>query len=208
MQPAVFLDRDGVINRNPPFYVKSWEEFLFLSGVLPAFKRMSALPWPIIIITNQSAVGRGIIKMDVLNIIHTQMVREIEEAGGRIDALYVCPHHPDEKCACRKPEPGLLLKAAAELGLDLGQSAFLGDSRSDILAAVNAGVLPVYRRGEGEANFPSENEWSTELIEVPVVRDLMEFAEMLIFLASENKHPADMIYYLAARSTFSAIQDR
>jgi len=181
---------------------------LFLSGVLPAFNRMSALPWPIIIITNQSAVGRGIIKMDVLNIIHTQMVREIEEAGGRIDALYVCPHHPDEKCACRKPEPGLLLKAAAELGLDLGQSAFLGDSRSDILAAVNAGVLPVYRRGEGEANFPSENEWSTELIEVPVVKDLMEFAEMLIFLASENKHPADMIYYLAARSTFSAIQDR
>lgn len=208
MQPAVFLDRDGVINKNPPFYVKSWEEFLFLSEVLPAFNRMSALPWPVIIITNQSAVGRGIITLDVLNIIHTQMVSEIEEAGGRIDGLYVCPHHPDEKCDCRKPEPGLLYRASAEFGLDLNQSAFLGDSRSDILAAVNAGVQPIYKLGERETYFLPENEWSTGSIEVPVVKDLMEFAEMLIFLASENKHPADMIYYLAARSTFSAIQDR
>ena len=208
MQPAVFIDRDGVINRNPPFYVKSWEEFLFLSGVLLAFNRMSALPWPIIIVTNQSAVGRGIIEMDALTTIHTQMVREIEEAGGRIDGLYVCPHHPDEKCTCRKPEPGLLLRAAAELDLDLSHSAFLGDSRSDILAAVNAGVQPVYRREEGEATSLAENEFSARSIEVPVVKDLMEFAEMLVFLSSENKHPADMIYYLAARSTFSAIQDR
>ena len=180
---------------------------MFLSGVLPAFNRMSAILWPIIIVTNQSAVGRGIIEMNVLNIIHTQMVREIEEAGGRIDGLYVCPHRPDERCSCRKPEPGLLLRAAAELDLDLGQSVFLGDSHSDILAAVNAGVLPVFRRGEGEAHFSPDNEWSTGSIEVPVVKDLMEFAEMLIFLASENKHPADMIYYLAARCTFSAIQN-
>ena len=115
---------------------------------------------------------------------------------------------PTKNALAGNQNQGLLFRAAAELDLDLGQSAFLGDSRSDILAAVNAGVLPVYRRGEGEANFSPENEWSTELIEVPVVKDLMEFAEMLVFLASENKHPADMIYYLAARSTFSAIQDR
>lgn len=98
--------------------------------------------------------------------------------------------------------------AAAELDLDLGQSAFLGDSGSDILAAVNAGVQPVLRREEMEANILPENERSTGSIEVPVVKDLSEFADMLIFLASENKHPADMIYYLAARSTFFAIQDR
>jgi histidinol-phosphate phosphatase family protein len=208
MKPAVFLDRDGVINRNPPYYVKSWEEFLFLSEVLPAFNRMSALPWPIVIITNQSAVGRGIIEIQALINIHTQMLREIEEAGGRIDGLYVCPHRPDERCTCRKPGPGLILKAAAELDLDLGQSAFLGDSRSDILAAVNAGVQPVYMRGAEDANIPPEYEWSKGSFEVPVVQDLTEFAEMLVFLASENKVPADMIYYLAARRTFSAIQDR
>jgi histidinol-phosphate phosphatase family protein len=207
MRPAVFIDRDGVINKNPPFYVKAWKEFLFLSGVLPAFSRMSALPWPIIIVTNQSVVRRGIIEMEALNEIHTRMVLEIEQAGGRIDGLYVCPHHPDERCNCRKPEPGLLLRAAAELDLNLGQSAFLGDSRSDILAAINAGVQPVYRQDDGEVTYQAQNEWSPRSIQVPVVKDLMEFAEMLTLAASEEKHPADMIYYLAARITFSAIRN-
>ncbi|OGO30811.1 MAG: hypothetical protein A2Z16_12130 [Chloroflexi bacterium RBG_16_54_18] len=207
MQPAVFIDRDGVINRNPPFYVKSWEEFLFLSGVLPAFHKMSILPWPIVIVTNQSVVGRSIIEMEDLNFIHAQMALEIEQAGGRIDGLYVCPHHPDERCTCRKPEPELLLRAAAELDISLSQSAFLGDSHSDILAAVNAGVQPVYMQGDGESNFPAGNDCSPDSIEVPVVKDLLEFAEMLVLLASQNKHPADMIYYLAARTTLSKIND-
>lgn len=203
MQTAVFIDRDGVINRNPPNYVKTWEEFLFFAGVLPALNRMSSLPWPIVIVTNQSVVGRGILTGRALEDIHARMLEEIEKAGGRVDGLYVCPHHPDEGCDCRKPQPGLLLRAAGEMDIDLPGSVFLGDSHSDVLAAVRAGVQPVFRLTEGDEIRPSDIGWRSPPIQVPVVRDLLEFSNLLTEVAAEGKRPADMIYYLAARITLS-----
>lgn len=196
LQPAVFIDRDGVINRNPPNYVKSWEEFLFIPGVIEAFSQLSLLPWPIVIITNQSVVGRGIIHPDVLEKIHRRMLQEIELVGGRIAGIYVCPHHPDDGCDCRKPNPGLLLRAATDLNLDLHQSVFIGDSLSDILAAIRAGVQPVYKMADGE-QIPAENfDQGTRFVRIPAVWDLLEFSKMLDLAAVENKQPKDVIYFL------------
>jgi len=141
--PAVFLDRDGVICENRADYVRSWAEFAFLPGVLAALCRLASTGWPSIVISNQSAVGRGLVSLDTVNAINENMLAHIRKSGGHIDAIYVCPHHPDEGCVCRKPQPGLLLQAAADYGLDLSRSCLIGDAESDMGAALEVGVLPL-----------------------------------------------------------------
>ena len=131
---AVFVDRDGVICWNRDDYVKSWEEFVFLRGARKALLRLARLELPIIVVTNQSIINRGIAPVEVVEDIHTRMVRAVEAAGGRIDRVVYCPHRPDEGCACRKPEPGLLIAAAEEFGLDLSQSYLIGDAETDMQA--------------------------------------------------------------------------
>ena len=131
---AVFVDRDGVICWNRDDYVKSWEEFVFLRGARKALLRLARLELPIIVVTNQSIINRGIVPVEVVEDIHTRMVRAVEAAGGRIDRVVYCPHRPDEGCACRKPEPGLLIAAAEEFGLDLSQSYLIGDAETDMQA--------------------------------------------------------------------------
>jgi D-glycero-D-manno-heptose 1,7-bisphosphate phosphatase len=136
---AVFLDRDGVINRERADYVKCWDEFEFLPGVLPALARLADLPQPVIVVTNQSAVGRGLMGRSALDEIHRRLQHRVAASGGRIDAFYLCPHRPDEGCACRKPQPGLLLQAAQDFGLNLSNCVFIGDSITDREAAQAAG---------------------------------------------------------------------
>jgi D-glycero-D-manno-heptose 1,7-bisphosphate phosphatase len=137
--PAIFLDRDGVINENREDYVKSWEEFIFLPGALTALRHLAFFPGPIIVVTNQSAIGRGIITADAVRDIHEKMCREIEAHGGRIDGIFFCPHHPDQQCDCRKPQPGLLLQAQQRFSIDLTNSYLIGDAAGDILAAQSVG---------------------------------------------------------------------
>ena len=150
-KPAIFLDRDGVINRDRPDYVKSWAEFEFLPGVLEALRQLAATPYAIVVVTNQSAIGKGLVSQAAVDGIHNQMLAAVDEAGGRIDALYYCPHHPQAGCDCRKPRPGLLMQAAGDLGLDLSQSWLIGDSLRDLQCAVAAGVRPILvRTGHGE----------------------------------------------------------
>jgi len=139
MQRAVFIDRDGVICRNRKDHVKSWEEFVFLPGVLNALVRLSRSDFLVIVITNQAIVNRGMVPVEVLEDIHRRMVRAVESVGGRIDRVLYCPHRPDENCGCRKPQPGLLLQAAREMGVDLSQSWLIGDALSDMVAARRAG---------------------------------------------------------------------
>jgi len=151
---AIFLDRDGVINRDRPGFVKSWDEFEFLPGVLRALQLLAASPYAIVIITNQSAVGRGLLTLRTLDEIHARMVQVIREAGGRIDAIYYCPHHPDVGCMCRKPRPGLLLQAARDLDLCLSRSWLIGDSPRDLQAAAAVGVRAVLvRTGHGDTTL-------------------------------------------------------
>jgi D-glycero-D-manno-heptose 1,7-bisphosphate phosphatase len=132
---AIFLDRDGTINYERADYVTTWTEFVFLPGALDALRKLAELDLPIVVVTNQSAIGRGRVTAQAVDALHNHMRQRIAEAGGRIDAIYVCPHHPDDGCDCRKPKPGLLLKAASDLGLRLDHCLLIGDLATDISAA-------------------------------------------------------------------------
>ena len=140
---AVFLDRDGVINLNRPDYVKSWDEFIFYPFAKLALSKLAKSDFLIIIVSNQSSIGRGIVKKETVDEINQKMKEEIEKEGGRIDAIYYCPHKPDEGCPCRKPNPGLLLKASEEWDIDLMKSYMIGDALSDIEAGKRAGCFSI-----------------------------------------------------------------
>ena len=140
MYRAVFVDRDGVICRNRRDHVKSWDEFVFLPGVLKAMARLAQLDVPIVVVTNQAVIHRGMVTEETVRDIHTRMVRQIEAAGGRVDGVFYCPHRPDEHCNCRKPRQGMFLQAADVLGIDLTQSYLIGDARSDIQAGRAVGA--------------------------------------------------------------------
>ena len=132
MKPAIFLDRDGVIIENHPDYVRSWDDVIFYPQALSALAQICQSPYAIVLITNQSAVGRGIISINMAWAINQQLVDVVQQSGGRIDGVYMCPHAPWEGCDCRKPKPGLFLQAAQELGLDLGRSLMIGDALTDL----------------------------------------------------------------------------
>ena len=106
MNPAVFLDRDGVIIQNCKNYVRDWKDVEFLPNALKALKQLSQTQYKIIIVTNQSAIGRGIITMVQAEAINQRIIEEITLAGGRVDGLFICPHAPEDHCFCRKPQPG------------------------------------------------------------------------------------------------------
>jgi D-glycero-D-manno-heptose 1,7-bisphosphate phosphatase len=137
---TIFLDRDGVINENRADYVKSWHEFCFLAGSREAIAKLSQAGHRIIICTNQAGVARGHISIETVEDIHRRMVESIAEFGGMIEQVYYCPHGKDENCACRKPRPGMLLRARDELGVDLNDAVFIGDSMTDVQAGLAAGV--------------------------------------------------------------------
>lgn len=141
---AVLLDRDGTINRDRRTYVKSPEELEFLPGALEAMRRLATLGFPVVVVTNQSAIGRGQVAPEAVANINALMVREIERHGGRVRKIYVCPHVPDDGCECRKPRPGLLRLAAQELDLDLARSYVIGDRPSDIQAGQAVGSTTIW----------------------------------------------------------------
>lgn len=155
-RPAIFLDRDGVINRNRADHVKTWAEFEFLPGVLPALRRLTQLEWPVVVISNQAIVGRGLVSQYALDAINMHMITTVQSVGGRIDRAFYCPHRPEDQCGCRKPRPGLLLQAAEEMKLDLADSFFVGDAESDVMAAKAVGCRPVLvktGRGTGQMDI-------------------------------------------------------
>jgi len=158
MLPAIFLDRDGVIIENRPNYVCSWADVDVYPQALEALAALRDTPYKIIIVTNQSAVGRGIISLETAHRINERLVRVIEEGNGRIDAAYLCSHAPWEGCTCRKPQPGLLLQAAREHNLDLSRSVMIGDALTDLEAGLAAGVSEVILlgtgRGQEQAQLP------------------------------------------------------
>ena len=137
---TIFLDRDGVINENRADYVKSWQEFRFLDGSREAIAKLTQAGHRIIVCTNQAAVARGYVSVETVEEIHRRMLAGIAELGGSIEKIYYCPHAKDENCLCRKPRPGLLLRARDELGIDLSDAVFIGDSMTDVRAGLAAGV--------------------------------------------------------------------
>lgn len=140
---AIFLDRDGVINVNRSDYVKSWDEFVFLPRTFEALRRIAPSDFVIVVTTNQAAIARGLTTDAIVREINARMIAAVRTAGGRIDAVYFCAHHPDEKCACRKPEPGMFHFAARDFDLDLTRSILVGDAWTDISAAHTIGAQAI-----------------------------------------------------------------
>ena len=139
LKRVVFLDRDGVINRDSPDYIKSWDEFEFLPGSLEAIARLNRHGATCIVITNQSAVNRGLISRPGLERMHQRMRAAVRAAGGLITDIFYCPHTPLEGCECRKPKPGLIRQACRAYPIDLPSAVMVGDSLRDIECGRNAG---------------------------------------------------------------------
>lgn len=146
-RPALFLDRDGVLNEDPG-YVHRWEDFRWISGAREAVAAFNRAGWWVFVVTNQSGVGRGYYAEDDVVALHAKMSEELEAAGARIDAFYYCPHHPEAAVEAyrhpdppdRKPNPGMILRALREHPVDVARSLMVGDKQADMEAARRAGV--------------------------------------------------------------------
>lgn len=140
---AVFLDRDGVINKERPDYVKTVEELIILDDIGNQIKKLSDSGFLIVVVTNQSAINRGLTSHQNVKKIHDTIQEYLKKIGTQIDAFYYCPHRPDENCTCRKPKDGLLNKAINELQIDSESSWMIGDRDSDMEAAKLVGCKSI-----------------------------------------------------------------
>ena len=138
----VILDRDGTINHDSDQYIKSPAEWKPIPGSMAAIARLTQRGWRCVVATNQSGIARGLFDMAMLNAIHAEMHRAVAQAGGRIDAVFFCPHAADSHCECRKPKPGLLREIAARFDVELKGVPMIGDSLRDAEAAAAAGAQP------------------------------------------------------------------
>ncbi len=179
-QNVIFLDRDGVINYDSPDYIKSWDEYRFLPGSLDALAALTAGGFTLILITNQSIIGRGMVPLDVLEDMHRRIQQAVSTAGGRIFDIFYCPHRPDEACGCRKPAPGMILQAAARHHIDPGCAIMIGDNAKDIVCGRDAGcgATILVRTGSGRM---AEKELAAEgILPTAVADDLSHAAEMIL----------------------------
>jgi D-glycero-D-manno-heptose 1,7-bisphosphate phosphatase len=139
----VVLDRDGTINHDSDQYIKSPAEWKPIKGSLEAIARLTQAGYRVVVATNQSGIARGLFDMATLNAIHDTMHRAVGQAGGRIDAIFFCPHAADSNCECRKPKPGMLREIAKRLGVPLAGVPIVGDALRDVQAAAAVGARPM-----------------------------------------------------------------
>ncbi len=174
----IILDRDGVINEDSDAYIKSPEEWVPIPGSLEAISRLHQAGYRVVVATNQSGVARELFDIETLHRIHERMDQAVTRLGGAVDAVFFCPHGPDDGCDCRKPKPGLLLDIAARLKADLAHVWSVGDSLRDIQASRSAGARPaLVRTGKGPRTLAAGGR---ELEGVPVFNDLAEFVDQLL----------------------------
>ena len=140
---TIFLDRDGVINEEKKDYVKNLKEFKIIDGFSQAIKLLKNNNFRVVIITNQSAINRGLLSVEKLNEIHDFLKSKLLELDTTLDAIYFCPHTPNQNCMCRKPKPGLLQQAISELDINVKDSLMIGDSQTDIDAANTIGCKSI-----------------------------------------------------------------
>lgn len=177
----IILDRDGVINFDSDQFIKSPDEWKPIPGSLEAIARLTREGWRVVVATNQSGLARGLFEMATLNAIHAKMHKAVSQAGGRIEAVFYCPHAADMNCDCRKPKPGLFDEIAARYGHDLRNVPAIGDSLRDLLAAASVGASPLLvRTGKGERTLAAgglpEN--------TPIYADLGEAVDHLLKTAA------------------------
>ncbi len=176
----VILDRDGTINEDSLDYIKSEAEWKPLPGALEAIAKLNHAGWHVVVASNQSGLGRGLFDVAALNAMHAKMHKLLATAGGRVEAIFYCPHAPDQACRCRKPQPGLFEQIGERYGIDLKGVPTVGDSARDIIAGAAVGCEPhLVLTGKGEAlrgqplpdNFPAGTR---------VHENLLAFADYLV----------------------------
>ncbi|MCA1765693.1 MAG: HAD family hydrolase [Desulfobulbaceae bacterium] len=191
-RPAVFLDRDGTINEQMG-YVNHLSRFVLLPGSAAAIRILNEHHIPVFVVTNQSGLARGYFPPALLDEVHAKMIEMLAAEGARVDGIYVCPHHPEAReeryrvdCDCRKPKPGLFIRAAREHGIDLDASFVVGDRWSDLKAAAACGatgilVLSGYGRGDLEYIGPAQS-----IRPAHVAEDLLDAATWIIRSLAEK----------------------
>ncbi|MEX0619652.1 MAG: D-glycero-beta-D-manno-heptose 1,7-bisphosphate 7-phosphatase [Pseudohongiellaceae bacterium] len=175
----VILDRDGVINHDSVDYIKTAEEWIPVDGSLQAIAELSGADFTVVVATNQSGIGRGLLDEQDLVRIHQKMLSLVQEHGGFIKRIFHCPHLPGDGCECRKPRVGLLKQIEAEFGCHVRNAPLVGDSLKDMQAAKAMGCLPILVR-TGKGNDTLRESSSTDMQGVTVVNTLAEAAAMII----------------------------
>jgi len=192
MQPIpklIILGRDGILNEFREDHIKAPEEWVPVPGALEAVSRLNHAGWHVVVATNQSGIGRGMIDMAAVNAVHAHMMRSLQGFGGRIDAVFFCPHTPEDACDCRKPLPGMMLDIGRRYGVDLREVPMVGDTLRDLQAAQAAGCEPHLVRS-GRAAVLSAAEVADLVAQVPgtfVHQNLGELATHLL----EREHLRD-----------------
>ena len=181
MKPII-LDRDGVINEDSPDFIKSPEEWVPIKGSCEAIAKLSQAGFSVIVVSNQSGIGRGKFSADMLGQIHVEMVSQIQRAGGQLHSILFCPHHPDDGCGCRKPNTGMYQEIASRLNIGFQGIYSVGDSLRDLLAAHRAGATPVLvKTGNGKKTtklLPKDAELAQR--DVAVHESLAAFTDHLL----------------------------
>ncbi len=179
----IILDRDGVLNHDSDAFIKTPDEWTAIDGSLEAIANLTRADYHVVIITNQSGIGRGLYSINTLNQIHQKMLDKLHSLGGEVAAILFCPHGPDEGCHCRKPAPGLFNELSKRLMVSLDGVYAVGDSLRDLQAAVSAGAIPIaVRTGKGtktEGQLES-GEYRDSLGDVAVYDDLAAFVKTLL----------------------------
>ena len=174
----IILDRDGVINFDSDKYIKSPDEWRAIPGSLEAMAQLNQAGFNIIVISNQSGIGRGFYTLKDFEATNQKMMRELKEVGGEIKKIYFCPHVAEDHCDCRKPKPGMLLQAVKEFGFDLKETFFIGDKQSDYLAAKTAGCdFILVKTGYGKEMLQKHSEIKKQAM---VAKDLQEAVRIVI----------------------------
>jgi len=166
MQKLIFIDRDGVINKDPGgwtkySYVTKWDEFFFIDGSVEALKRLKEAGYKICLISNQGGISKGYFTQEDLDRLNERMLMEIEKGGGRIDELYYCPHHDKDNCECRKPKTGLIEQAIKEEDVDLKNTFIIGDSLRDVEAGKRMRMKTIFVLSGKTPSSEVEN-WSVK----------------------------------------------
>ncbi len=178
----VILDRDGVINEDRDNFVKTPDEWIPIPRSLEAIARLHRAGYQIVVITNQSGISRGLFDQSDLNRIHVRMMDYVRRHGGRVEAIFFCPHGPEDDCACRKPRSGMFVQLADRLKSSIEGIPAIGDSLRDLEAARDAGACPVLvRTGKGKATAKAlRDETLPGLENVPVYNNLADFVDELL----------------------------
>lgn len=174
----IVLDRDGVINKDSPNYIKSPKEWVAIPKSLEAIAKLKHANFKIAVATNQSGLARNYFSNETLDKIHQKMVEQIERTGGKLDTIFFCPHGPNDNCDCRKPKPGLLLQAARKFHVDPAKMVMIGDSFRDIQAAINCGADSIFIKSNEKPNDLSK----AKDLNIPIYDSLYEATDYILSL--------------------------